>query len=274
MKKRSQICFVLVLSLVGSVSAQDPWEVPCADSIIGSTKTVGAGETFNVVCGQNRFHVGQCTAGGGELTVNGGTVTVDCLDRFVIENGGQITMNDGEMTITVTMAEDDSLMMSDNCGPSYMNLNGGTITLNGSFDAECDPGRAAHILVGCGQFRCTQDWKTLWDCVGDTPIESVPGHEPWQYYQEGGYWVLTGSNCDQPQVCACLADLNEDEQIDLEDLQALAGILLEAGSPFVVEVEPGHCADLNVDEQIDLEDLQAVAGILLDAGSPFVAQCD
>jgi len=73
--------------------------------------------------------------------------------------------------------------------------------------------------------------------------------------------------------CACPADLTGDEQIDLEDLQVVAGILLQAGSPFIVEVEPGRCGDLNNDEQIDLEDLQAVAGILLDAGSPFIVPC-
>jgi len=74
--------------------------------------------------------------------------------------------------------------------------------------------------------------------------------------------------------CTCLGDLNADSQIDLEDLQAVAGILLEAGSPFVVPVEPGHCGNLNDDEQIDLEDLQALAGILLDAGSPFIVPCE
>ena len=74
--------------------------------------------------------------------------------------------------------------------------------------------------------------------------------------------------------CACPGNLNADDQIDLEDLQAVAGILLDAGSPFIVPVEAGHCGNMNDDLQIDLEDLQAVAGILLDAGSPFIAACD
>ena len=74
--------------------------------------------------------------------------------------------------------------------------------------------------------------------------------------------------------CACPGDLNDDGQIDLEDLQAVAGILLDAGSPFVVGVEEGHCGDLNTDVQLDLEDLQAVAGILLQAGSPFIVPCE
>ena len=77
-----------------------------------------------------------------------------------------------------------------------------------------------------------------------------------------------------PEGCPCPGDLNDDGQIDLEDLQAVAGILLQAGSPFVVAVDPGHCADLNADEQVDLDDLQLAAGILLDAGSPFVVLCE
>jgi hypothetical protein len=72
--------------------------------------------------------------------------------------------------------------------------------------------------------------------------------------------------------------VNADDQIDLEDLQAVAGILLQAGSPFVVPVQDGHCADLNPGTpgaaQVDLEDLQAVAGILLNAGSPFIVPCE
>ena len=78
----------------------------------------------------------------------------------------------------------------------------------------------------------------------------------------------------QEEGCPCLGDLNADEQVDLEDLQAVAGILLDAGSPFIVPVEPGHCGNLNEDEQVDLDDLQLVAGVLLDAGSPFIVSCE
>jgi len=40
-----------------------------------------------------------------------------------------------------------------------------------------------------------------------------------------------------------------------------------------VPVDAGHCADMNADGQLDPEDLQAVAAILLDAGSPFIVPC-
>jgi len=83
-----------------------------------------------------------------------------------------------------------------------------------------------------------------------------------------------GDACDESSDCACHGDLNGDEQIDLEDLQTVAGILLQAGAPFIVPVETGNCADLNADVQIDLEDLQTVAGVLLDAGSPFIVPCE
>ena len=75
-----------------------------------------------------------------------------------------------------------------------------------------------------------------------------------------------------PQGCVCPGDLNNDTQIDLDDLQAVAGMLLDAGSGapgFIVAVEQGHCGDLNADGQADLDDLQAVASNLLDAGSPY-----
>jgi len=78
-----------------------------------------------------------------------------------------------------------------------------------------------------------------------------------------------GDECD----CRCAGDLNDDGQRDLEDLQAVAAALLEAGSPFIVAVGPEHCGDLNGDGQMDLDDLQALAAILLDAGSPFIAVC-
>jgi len=84
-----------------------------------------------------------------------------------------------------------------------------------------------------------------------------------------------GDACDEPAGCACPGDLNGDGQIDLEDLQAVAGILLDVGSPFIAPIPPAPlCAELTGDSQVDLEDLQAVASILLDAGSPFIVLCD
>ena len=74
--------------------------------------------------------------------------------------------------------------------------------------------------------------------------------------------------------CVCLGDLDTNSQVDLDDLQAVAGILLQVGSPFIAPVEDGHCGDFDQNDQVDLDDLQAVAGILLQAGSPFIAPCE
>lgn len=85
--------------------------------------------------------------------------------------------------------------------------------------------------------------------------------------------VVTVSSPVGPIGCMCSGDLNADGQRDLEDLQALAEILLEAGSPFIV-ADPPDCADLTEDGQADLEDLQALAEILLGVGSPFILGCE
>ena len=90
---------------------------------------------------------------------------------------------------------------------------------------------------------------------------------------EGGFDDLEICVVDGTAECPCPGDLNGDGQIDLDDLQIVADILLDVGSLFIVLVEAGHCADLNEDGQIDLDDLQAVADILLDAGSPFIVPC-
>ncbi len=73
--------------------------------------------------------------------------------------------------------------------------------------------------------------------------------------------------------CDCPGDVSGDGQVDLEDLQRMADMLLDVGTPFVVINFNNDCADLNNDNQINLEDLQALVGILLDVGSPFVAEC-
>ena len=85
--------------------------------------------------------------------------------------------------------------------------------------------------------------------------------------------LLLSCSVASVEPCGCPGDVNDDTQVDLDDLQLLAQMLFDAGSPFVVPRDAGDCADINDDGQMDLDDLQAIASILLDAGSPFIAPC-
>jgi hypothetical protein len=79
-----------------------------------------------------------------------------------------------------------------------------------------------------------------------------------------------GDACD----CLCPGDTNEDGQVDLEDLQNVASLLIGAGIPFVYGDYTGSCEDFISDGQIDLDDLMGIAGMLLHVGVPFVAPCE
>ena len=75
-------------------------------------------------------------------------------------------------------------------------------------------------------------------------------------------------------ACGCIGDIDADGQVDLEDLQVLAQILLDAGSPFIINTPPAPAsADTTADGQVDLEDLQDLASLLIDVGTPFVYEC-
>jgi len=105
--------------------------------------------------------------------------------------------------------------------------------------------------------------------VGDKDADRSSGASGTLYVDDVGFCGGGGA-----VGCPCPGDLNGDDQIDLDDLQAVAGILLNVGSPFIAPVPPApDCAELTGDDQADLDDLQAVASILLDAGSPFIVPC-
>ena len=109
------------------------------------------------------------------------------------------------------------------------------------------------------------------DGVGEVVVmlaAEEEGHK-WRVYLSG-FELISAAVA---QDCLCPGDINDDGQVDLDDLQGVANILLEAGSPFIVPVEPNHCGDINSDGQVDLDDLQGVADILLAAGSPFIVPC-
>ena len=94
----------------------------------------------------------------------------------------------------------------------------------------------------------------------------------------GGRGVLNAFElmpADGPLICPCPGDLDANDQVDLQDLDALVNMLVAAGPPFIVLVEPGHCGDLAAPmEQVDLQDLDAMVNLLVSAGPPFIVPCE
>ncbi len=78
-----------------------------------------------------------------------------------------------------------------------------------------------------------------------------------------------------PPPCPCPGDLDSNDQVDLQDLDALVNMLVAAGPPFIVTVGPGHCGDLAAPMlQVDLQDLDALVNLLVNAGPPFIVPCE
>ena len=275
MKKAFIVRVVSVLGLIAGASADqqinDTQQWPSLN-ISGETLTIGPSGNLTVDApgvGNNLI--------GGRIVINGGTLIINGPgdeSRLNMDQNAAITVNSGLAEIDV----DDGIKFPDNAGPVRITLNGGTLRVSYiELVAERDP----LITIGGGILlanriylddpikRDPQNWLAAGVLVPATGYDQIVINP-----DNGQGFVEVSATGGQPPACPCPGDLNEDEQIDLEDLQALAGILLDAGSPFVVEAEPGHCADLNADEQIDLEDLQQVAALLLQAGSPFVVQCE
>ena len=74
--------------------------------------------------------------------------------------------------------------------------------------------------------------------------------------------------------CPCLGDLDGNDQIDLQDLDAMVNLLVAAGPPFMVPVASGHCGDMVATfGQVDLQDLDAMVTLLVGAGPPFIVPC-
>ena len=93
-----------------------------------------------------------------------------------------------------------------------------------------DAGKLEGGVCGCGVADDDSDGDGVPDCVDNCPDDPNPD----QADSDGNG---LGDACDAVEECACKGDMNDDGQIDLEDLQAVAGILLQAGSPFIVECD-------------------------------------
>jgi len=214
-------------------------------------------------------------AGGGHLIISGGTLDCRC-DEDGVDPGFAVGLfRQGTLTVTDGLVQAKILSLATPRpdheyggyeGPaSVVNLSGGVIEADGLASAS---GQASFIISETGKLVLP----------GEQSLGSLPG---WVTF-EGGEGVALYDTAEYPgrtvfmvqSGCTCRGNVNRDMQVDLDDLQGVAQILLDAGSPFVVPVAVGDCGDINEDGQIDLDDLQGVAGILLDAGSPFVVPCD
>ncbi len=93
-----------------------------------------------------------------------------------------------------------------------------------------DPGKLEGGICGCGVADDDSDGDGVPDCEDNCPYDPNPDQA-----DSDGNGI--GDACEAVEECTCKGDMNDDDQIDLDDLQALAGILLQAGSPFVVECD-------------------------------------
>ncbi len=273
MKKVFFVFIVLVSGLICNVRAdQDVSDTQHWNglNITGETLTIGPGGNLTVDAPEQMLII----ANGGRIVVNGGTLTMNAGDegRVSMDANAEITVNSGYVEVNAGAG----IKFPDTVGPCRINVQGGTLRVS-YMEVAFD--RDPLITIGGGllevdrvylddpERRDPQNWLSAGVLV------PAAGYDQIVINPDNGQGFVEVSASGGPQGCVCPGDLTEDGQIDLDDLQAVASILLEAGSPFVVQVEPGHCGDLNGDEQLDLDDLQQVAALLLQAGSPFVVLC-
>ena len=263
------LILVFTAGAVADQQVDDTQQWPGLD-INGETLTIGPSGNLTV----NGPELTVTVANNGRIVVNGGTLTINAGDegRLSMDTGGAITVNQGLMEVDAG----SGVKFPDNAGPVNITVNGGILRVS---YIELNTTRSPMITIGGGALQVNTIYlddperrdPANWLAAG--VLIPAPGYDQIAINPNNGQGFVEVTATGGPIGCDCLADLNDDAQIDLDDLQAVAQILLGAGSPFVVPVESGHCADLNDDAQIDLDDLQAVAQILLGAGSPFVVHC-
>jgi len=145
------------------------------------------------------------------------------LDNFILTSS----------TVEADSDDDGVLDGDDNC-PDVPNADQADGDGDGAGDA-CDgcPDDAAKLdggVCGCGAVDDDSDGDGVEDCIDNCPDDANPDQAD---SDDNGI----GDACEAVDQCTCRGDMNTDGQIDLEDLQTLAGILLDAGSPFIVQCD-------------------------------------
>ena len=131
-----------------------------------------------------------------------------------------------------------------------MNVCGGTMIIDGNVVAEIGADIASGHITACGG---QQGYSVVVDYDNINPGKTTLRVEP----------------------CPCPGDLADPAgQVDLQDLDAMVNLLVNAGPPFIVTVGPGHCGDFDENGQVDLQDLDALVNLLVSAGPPFIVPCE
>ena len=169
---------------------------------------------------------------------------------------------------------------ADNCGEAYINMYGGTFACAElTYPGTC-PGFPPNkwqidiydgIIQVMGYGGASAQDKAIIDgyVAGGNIIANGGAGEVDVHLSDGVITVSSGTG-----GCSCLGDLAVPAgQVDLQDLDAMVNMLVAAGPPFIVSVEPGHCGDFDENGQVDLQDLDALVNLLVGAGPPFIVQC-
>ena len=156
----------------------------------------------------------------GEITASvGGDVSASTGDQV---QQTRATNDDAAATSTVTFTSGggDVVVTYAPVGNGTDNrgiLSGFDLSGGGGVVDECpdDPAKTEPGICGCGVADDDSDGDGVADCDDECPDDP--------------------DDLCNVQQCTCKGDMNDDGQIDLQDLQAVAEILLGVGSPFIAD---------------------------------------
>jgi len=193
---------------------QDPINVSVGGAVSASTGADNVAQSKSTSDDNLAQSTVTFTATGGDVvitytpTTNNGVVSKAVLNGFDLSGGGGV----------VDLCPDDPAKTE----PGVCGCGVADDDSDGDGTEDCidlcpdDPDKVDEGVCGCGVADEDSDGDGAEDCIDPCPDD--PADE-----------------CEEE--CTCPGDMNADGQIDLEDLQALATVLLEAGSPFIVQCD-------------------------------------